>query len=121
MNEISFETLDEIIDTAGLYFAEPSDGRDAYEDSESVSIRPAYRGRGYVREGFGLVLAPSALHAVLAAAGLVARDHEDDDREELDAVDFARGTETDNMGRSDIIAYWPGWTITNLPEVYTKD
>ena len=116
-NQISFETLDAIIDQADLYFAEPGES-----DDDGVHVRLAYRGRGYRAEGFGLVIAPSALHVILVAAGMISKEQEGyDTGNTLSALDFARAVETDNMGRADIIAYWPDWEITDLPEHLFKD
>lgn len=120
-NQIPFETLDSIIDQADLYFTTPGDRVE--DGDECASIRPTYRGRGYRAEGFGLVIgSESVLRVILTAAGLIAKEQEHDDAEDvLDSLSFARAVETDQMGRDSIIAYWPDWEITDLPEIYTKD
>jgi hypothetical protein len=119
-NQISFATMDVILDQADLFWDDPAE---SYDDGDGVRVRPAYRGRGYRPEGFGLVIAnEERLYRILAAAGLAAADLDRSGSEEmLDAVDFARAVETDQMGRGSIIVYWPDWEITDLPEHLTKD
>lgn len=120
-NQITFETLDAILGAADLYIAQPDDGYD--DDSDAVSVRPAYRGRGYRPEGFGLVFRDMVLlYAIMAAAGRVAAEQEldeDHENERLDALAFARAVETDNMGHG-VIAWFPDWEVTGLPEHLTN-
>lgn len=121
-NQISFETLDSIVGAADLYFAGPDDDGPA-DESDALRIRPATRGKGYRPEGFALVMRDeTVLYGLLACAGLIARElEEDEDGETLCVLDFARCVQVDSLGRSTIIVYWPDWEVTGLPEHLSKD
>jgi hypothetical protein len=116
-HEMTFEILDEILDAADMYLSQPGD----YDDgSDAVAVRPRYRGRGYVPEGFGLVVSgESAVRVLMAAAGQVEGQRRADGDPGFDLMAFARRAETDSMGRDSIIVYWPDWEVTGLPEIYT--
>jgi hypothetical protein len=120
-NKLSFEILDAILDAADLYLSQPGKD-DGYEDADQVTLRPAYRGRGYRPEGFGLVVSrETVLYAFLAGAGAVEGERQAEGVPGFDVVGFARSTELDQMGKDHIIAWWPDWEVTDLPGVYTKD
>ena len=117
-NQISFEILDEILDSADLYLTPPDER--GYS-SDEVTLRPVYSGKGYSPAGFAVVLeSEEALRAFLAGAGLAQGARRADGIPGFDVLTFVRRTETDSMGHG-IIACWPDWEVTGLPEIYTKD
>jgi hypothetical protein len=114
---LSFEMLDEILDASDLYLARPGDGDDG---TDAVRVRLAYKGRGYAPEGFALTVSGTeTLRALLAAAGKVSAWRYEQHEESFDAIAFARRATTDDMGRDSIIVYWPGWSLTAMPGIYT--
>lgn len=120
-NKISFEILDAVLSEADLYLAQPDEDQ-GYEDADAVTLRPAYQGRGYRPEGFGIVIhRETVLYAFLAGAGVVEGERQTEGQPGFDVVGFARATETDDMGKDHMIAWWPDWQVTDLPEIYTKD
>lgn len=101
---IKAEVLEEILETADLYFRE--DGMD-----EGLGFRREYSGRGWAK-GFGIVFNSSGeLPRFMVAAGLVAAN-----RDDFDAFALADTTETDSMGFG-MIAYWNGWTVEGELEI----
>lgn len=109
MYELSREILNEILETAGLEEVRPDDRLD--EAPDLVRIRDNYSGRGYGRDGFGLVTnSASALSRFLVAAGKVDATREANDLPGINSMELAEATCSDSMGLG-MIFYWPGWTL----------
>ena len=112
--------LDTVLENADLFISE--DG-DTYDDN-AVGLHQAYSGRGYGPKGFGLVIeGQRRIARFFTALGYVAGQYDADQTDELGpshladdfdtdrAVALADASETDSMGRTGTIVYFPGWTL----------
>lgn len=116
---IKRHVLDEVLEAAELYIPEDGDG---YDD-DAVSLREDYKGRGYGPAGFGLVIeSQRRIARLFVALGHVGAQYDEtqsmeepshlaDDFDSERAVALADVSETDAMGRTGIIVYFPGWTL----------
>lgn len=118
-HQMPFEVFQTIVETANLWLVPADESSDG--DPDSVRLRKDYNGRSYV-SGFGIVVeSRNAFPRFMAAAGAVAVQHDPEDSDLFDFLDFARATETDSMGRGGEIVYWNNWEVTDVPEEFTRD
>lgn len=106
--------LDEVLEAAELFLPdEESDG----SDPDEVELRKSYSGRGYGPEGFGLVIeGQRRIHRFFTALGRISAQYDEDqsmadDFDSDRAVQLADAAETDAMGRTGTILYFPGWSL----------
>lgn len=112
--------LDEVLEAAELFLPdEESDG----SDPDEVELRKSYSGRGYGPEGFGLVIeGQRRIHRFFTALGSIGAQYDEDqsmeepshladDFDSDRAVQLADAAETDAMGRTGTIVYFPGWSL----------
>jgi hypothetical protein len=117
--QIPFEVFQTIVETAGLWLVPVGESSDG--DSDSVSLRMEYSGRGFA-SGFGIVLeGSSAIYRFMAAAGQVSAWNDGNDLPTFDVDSLASATETDSMGRSGMIFYWRNWEVTDVPDEFKRD
>lgn len=78
-------------------------------------IRDSYEGRGYSKEGFGVVVENvNQMFTAFTALGVLAGENyvsgAEDCLEDGTVYDLAASAHMDNMGY-DTIVYFPGWTL----------
>lgn len=113
--------LEEVLEDAGLFLPdEESDG----SDSDEVGLHVNYRGRGYGPAGFGIgIEGQRRIHRFFVALGNIGSQYVYDQRDELGssesagdfdidrAIQLADVSETDSLGRTATLVYFPGWSL----------